>query len=72
MTTTRIYIISNHLMFGHGLKSLLGQKENLVIVGQEAQIDHAIKQIAELEPDVVLLDSTPRLRKTPLKRLFAF
>jgi len=58
MTTTKVFIISNHLMFSQGLENLLGQNENLITVGQEAQVDRAIEQIKELEPDVVLLDST--------------
>jgi DNA-binding NarL/FixJ family response regulator len=61
---TRIFVISNHLMFSQGLESLLRQETKLDIVGQETDFSRAIERIKELQPDVVILDSddaTPKV-----------
>jgi DNA-binding NarL/FixJ family response regulator len=52
-----IFIISQYPMFGQGLKSLLQQQADLDIVGWETDLDEAIKQIKELQPEIVLLES---------------
>jgi DNA-binding NarL/FixJ family response regulator len=52
----RILIISQHLMFGYGLESLLHQETGLNVVGWERNIAHATNTIKELEPDAVILD----------------
>jgi DNA-binding NarL/FixJ family response regulator len=54
---TSVFVISGHLMFAHGLESLLRQEAQLDIVGQESDISQAIERIKELQPDVVILDS---------------
>lgn len=54
---TRIYIVSTHLMFGHGLESLLRKESDLEIIGQEMEIGQAVEAIKKLEPDVVILDT---------------
>jgi chemotaxis response regulator CheB len=43
-------------MFGLGLESILGQRETIEVVGQEANIGRAIERIDQLAPDVVILD----------------
>jgi DNA-binding NarL/FixJ family response regulator len=50
-----IFIISNHLLFSRGLESLLGQDAELKVIGQETDVEQAIKQIKELRPDVVII-----------------
>lgn len=63
---TRIFIISSHLMFGHGLESLLRGETKVDVVGQEADEETAIKRIKELRPHVVILDSNgPPPEPTP-------
>jgi DNA-binding NarL/FixJ family response regulator len=57
VTKTRIFVISDHLMFGQGLESLLRQEAELDIIGQETDFSQAIERIKELQPDVVILDS---------------
>ncbi|MCB0194596.1 MAG: hypothetical protein KDJ65_21780 [Anaerolineae bacterium] len=52
---TDVFIISEYLMFGHGLKSLLASEEELRVVGQEKEIDRAIELISEIQPDVVVV-----------------
>jgi DNA-binding NarL/FixJ family response regulator len=63
---TRVFIISSHLMFGHGLESLLRRETQLEVVGQEADEEAAIQRIRELRPHVVILDSHgPPFEPTP-------
>ena len=54
---TRIFILSRHRMFGHGLVSLLRQEKDLELVGQESDERKAIEQIKTLRPHVVIWDS---------------
>jgi len=57
VTPKQVFIVSNHAMFGKGLDSLLGQKEHIDIVGQENNLDRALDQVTQLQPDVLILDS---------------
>jgi DNA-binding NarL/FixJ family response regulator len=50
-----IFIISSHLMFSRGLESLLGQDAELKVIGQETDVEQALKQIKDLRPDVVIV-----------------
>jgi DNA-binding NarL/FixJ family response regulator len=52
---TNIFIISRHLLFSHGLESLLCQEPDVKIVGQEADIHQAINRIKQLQPQVVII-----------------
>jgi two-component system response regulator DegU len=63
---TNIFIISKHLLFSHGLESLLCQEPEFKIIGQESDISQAIAKIKKLQPNVVIVyqddflnDSTP-------------
>ena len=53
----RIYIISKHALFTHGLESLLNQESDLEIVGQAKDLEHSLAQISDQQPDVIILDS---------------
>jgi chemotaxis response regulator CheB len=64
----KIYIISAHLMFSYGLKSLLGNEASLEVIGQETNIERGVKKIKEVRPDVVILD-TEGLPYTSLQEL---
>ncbi|MCB0167339.1 MAG: response regulator transcription factor [Anaerolineae bacterium] len=52
---TDIFIISEYLMFGHGLESLLLDEKELNVVGHEKNFDLALEKIRELQPDVVVV-----------------
>ena len=54
---TRVFILSHHRMFGHGLESLLSKETNLELVGQATDEQQAIEQIRKLHPNVVIWDS---------------
>lgn len=54
---TRVFILSQHPMFGRGLESLLHREAGLELVGQETDEEQAIEQIRALKPQVVIWDS---------------
>jgi two-component system response regulator DegU len=44
-------------MFGFGLSSLLAQESEFEVVGQEHDLEQAIDQLDDYDPDVVIFDS---------------
>lgn len=58
MSKKTTFIISSHLMFQHGLESLLSEQEGVEILGCASNVEMALEQIKILKPDVVILDST--------------
>jgi DNA-binding NarL/FixJ family response regulator len=58
----RIYIVEDHQLFREGLKSMLGRRENIEIVGEAEDGLEAIRGIRKCRPDLVLLDlSMPKM-----------
>lgn len=53
----RIFIVSQYPMFGRGLKNLLCQQPDLDIIGWETNLEQAVVQIEQLQPEVILLES---------------
>ena len=51
---TRVLIVDDHSIFRSGLRADLG--DTIDVVGEAADVEDAVAQIAELEPEVVLLD----------------
>ncbi|GAA1695906.1 response regulator transcription factor [Microcella alkalica] len=53
----RVLIVDDHSIFRSGLRADLGDVVEVVeVVGEAATVDEAVARIAELEPEVVLLD----------------
>lgn len=52
----KIYIVDDHQMLIDGLKALLGDEENISIVGENTLPKIALKEIGEYRPDIVLTD----------------
>ncbi|KKO52409.1 response regulator transcription factor [Paenibacillus sp. DMB20] len=52
----RLLIVDDHAVVRSGLKLLLGEKQNIEVVGEAADGDEAIRQAEALRPDVVLMD----------------
>lgn len=51
---TRVLIVDDHSIFRSGLRADLG--DTIDVVGEAADVEDAVARIAELEPEVVLLD----------------
>lgn len=56
MIPLRIHIVDDHPVVRRGLMSLLSNHDDFVVVGESATIEEGRQHIAELTPDVVLLD----------------
>ncbi|WP_169951928.1 response regulator transcription factor [Microbispora sp. H11081] len=54
MKTVRVLIVDDHRLFRSGVRAELGP--SIQVIGEAEDVESAVKTIAELEPDVVLLD----------------
>ncbi len=54
MTGPRVLIVDDHALFRAGVRAELAEHVN--VAGEAATVDEAVKAIAELRPDVVLID----------------
>ncbi|WP_061299655.1 response regulator [Herbidospora cretacea] len=54
MKTVRVLIVDDHRLFRSGVRAELGP--SIQVVGEAEDVESAVATIAELEPDVVLLD----------------
>lgn len=52
----RVVIADDHRLFRHGLRSLLDTASDIEVVGEAANGAEAIALVAELRPDLVLMD----------------
>jgi DNA-binding NarL/FixJ family response regulator len=52
----RVLIVDDHPVVRHGLQSLLSQYTEIQVIGEAGDSELALGLIAELQPDVVLLD----------------
>lgn len=55
-TVSRILIVDDHVVLREGLASLLAGQPDFEIVGEAGTVAEAIVKVAELEPDIVLMD----------------
>ncbi|HMV72400.1 MAG TPA: response regulator [Pseudomonadales bacterium] len=56
-TPIRILVVDDHTLFRRGLTALLAREPGFLVVGDEADVNHALLRAAELQPDLVLLDN---------------
>jgi len=55
-SSIRVLVADDHAIFRDGLRKLLNSDQEITIVGEAQNGEEAIKLIAELKPDVLLLD----------------
>jgi DNA-binding NarL/FixJ family response regulator len=54
---TSVLIVSKYPLFGQGVERLLRQELGMTVVGVESDVSAALQTVAELKPDIVILDS---------------
>jgi DNA-binding NarL/FixJ family response regulator len=52
-----VFIVSSHLMFSRGLENLLREDKEINVIGQETDIEQALKQIKKVHPDAIIVYS---------------
>ena len=53
---TRVMVADDHSLFRYGLKAMLANAEGFEVVGEANTGEEAVEKVAELEPDIVLMD----------------
>jgi len=56
----RIFIVDDHPIVRQGLRQLIDQEADLTVCGEAEDARHAMEAIAELQPDLVLVDLSLR------------
>lgn len=69
MSPTRVLIADDHPLIRSGLRSLLARESEFEVVGEAADGYQALELVAQLKPDIVMLDvSMPRLNGIDVAR----
>ena len=53
----RLLVVDDHTLFRRGLTALLSRDARLQVVGDAADTGEALRHVAELHPDIILLDN---------------
>lgn len=56
MERIRVLLVDDHLLMRAGLRSLLGESPDIEVAGEAATGEEALERVAELRPQVVLMD----------------
>jgi len=56
----KIFIVDDHPIFRKGLKQLINEEPDLEVCGEAEDVNDARKKIAELKPDLAIIDLTLR------------
>jgi DNA-binding NarL/FixJ family response regulator len=55
---SKILVVDDHPLFREGLVRVLNQEKDLEVCGEAADNEEALKQLAALKPDLILMDIT--------------
>lgn len=65
----RILVADDHALLRQGIKNILELEEDLIVIGEVADGEDAVKQTLQLTPDIVLLDiNMPKLNGMEVTR----
>src|SRR5437660_12895903 len=53
---TRVFIVDDHPIVRQGLAQMINQEVDLTVCGEAEDVQNALEAIAELHPDLVLVD----------------
>lgn len=68
----KILIADDHVLLRQGIRNVLELESDLTIIGEAADGEEAISRVAELMPDIILLDiNMPRLNGLEVTRLLS-
>ena len=56
MSNTRVVVVDDHPVYRNGVAEALGDEPDIEVVGTAADGESAVTTVAELRPDVVLMD----------------
>ena len=56
MTKIRVFLSDDHTIFREGLRALLAAADDMEVVGEAENGHETLNKVAELQPDVVLMD----------------
>jgi DNA-binding NarL/FixJ family response regulator len=59
-------MVSSHPLFGEGMEQWLRRQTGLDILGRESDVDRASQRIANLQPDVILLDISDKAKDSTM------
>jgi DNA-binding NarL/FixJ family response regulator len=66
----RVLLVDDHTILREGIRSLLADEPELVVVGEAADGEEAVARVLELHPDVVLMDMVmPKMNGLEATRL---
>jgi two-component system invasion response regulator UvrY len=52
----RVFLVDDHLLFRAGMRSILQQRDNLVVVGEFGTGEEAVRAVRDEPPDLVMMD----------------
>ena len=56
MHEIRVLVVDDHAILRDGIRSLLERQDDMTVIGEAANGQEALEQIARLHPDIVLMD----------------
>ena len=57
----KILLVDDHVLFREGLSSLLQQQGDMQVVGEVVSSNDAVAKVIELNPNIMLIDISPRI-----------
>ncbi|WP_142687892.1 response regulator [Chitinophaga polysaccharea] len=56
MKKTGVFLVDDHEIFRNGLKQLINSEADMEVIGEASSGEDALQQLAEIRPDVIIMD----------------